>query len=868
MPSKPAPLAIRIRAGNSQRVAREQREELCSGMWRRPAALAVVLLLSSSVSPLSTFSAPLSRPAPQDGGGVQAAKAERQQDHSGEQVDDNTPLQGTVVDADGIPVPNVSVVMSNPQDRLEMTQDFQVRGGWRAEADQFGHFQFRRRSIPGLVVVVDDRGYAEMTVTDLAKTGKIRLEAWAQIKVRVLRGDQPLEGGKIVVRSKRASAIRYEQGFGIERTSDSSGIAAFNRVIPGRVSVGLLIERKTQRGKITSRERFKEIEAEPGETKWAVLGGTGQPVSGRLTVMGKAPVAHSWETNDWLYISGERGSPAQPGRYFVGLIQADGSFRVDDIPSGKYVLQVHLTAESEEGTGERLGTIRTTFEVQGDEPVDLGVIEGAWDPLLSVGDPMPRFVIAGIDDKPIRSEDLRGQIVLMQFWARWSKSSLQQIDALASLPRALGADKRLRVLVLSLDPTFEEAAMEAQKHAWPWTIGYAGRTFDCMVPKRFDLKTVTDKFVFDVDGMLLYRGDDLQQIEELITKRLATLPTIVPIADVSPGVQAVPVDDSFRTGRMPAVAMAMSNINYAGGKPTLTGPGLVLWTNRGREIRSLGGIGTSGWFTGPRRITFDTGRRRTYFCDTANNRLLALDKNGRQLFVTPIDYLHAAAVDQKTGDIWCMACGLLNDGELLVLGPEGCEKTRFPSAAFDLAFSRADDAFWLAGKSIVKMTRDGRVVRGKSLGVDAFSFGSIAVDEVQGGAWVLELQSDHLPGSGPRVWRVTSEAVATVAHEFRPEVSVRSLAIALNKLWVATWAPDPDADNPDRPYSGKVSRFNLQGDLEAELDLEATNIAASADGDDLWICAEGKLQRIDVAGKVLQTIEMPQGVTRGQLLVY
>jgi hypothetical protein len=48
--------------------------------------------------------------------------------------------------------------------------------------------------------------------------------------------------------------------------------------------------------------------------------------------------------------------------------------------------------------------------------------------------------------------------------------------------------------------------------------------------------------------------------------------------------------------------MAANNLDYRRDPgPSVKGPGLLLWSNEGKAIRNLEGVGTWGWLSGPHR---------------------------------------------------------------------------------------------------------------------------------------------------------------------------------------------------------------------------------------------------------------------------
>lgn len=71
---------------------------------------------------------------------------------------------------------------------------------------------------------------------------------------------------------------------------------------------------------------------------------------------------------------------------------------------------------------------------------------------LEIGDPAPVFELRGLDGATVKSSDLAGTVVLLDFWATWCKycrRSLPHVQEIAQRPEV--AAGRLRVFAVSVD---------------------------------------------------------------------------------------------------------------------------------------------------------------------------------------------------------------------------------------------------------------------------------------------------------------------------------------------------------------------------------------------------------------------------------
>src|SRR5207249_954379 len=115
----------------------------------------------------------------------------------------------------------------------------------------------------------------------------------------------------------------------------------------------------------------------------------------------------------------------QNKRYCLNFAQ-DGTFRIEDVPGGKYRLRIDLR-EGREGpmrfSTPPIASLNKEFEIpdspggRTDEPSDLGKIEMQARKILSVGKLAPDFEVKTVDDKTVKLSDFAGKYVLLDFWA-------------------------------------------------------------------------------------------------------------------------------------------------------------------------------------------------------------------------------------------------------------------------------------------------------------------------------------------------------------------------------------------------------------------------------------------------------------------
>jgi peroxiredoxin len=161
-------------------------------------------------------------------------------------------------------------------------------------------------------------------------------------------------------------------------------------------------------------------------------------------------------------------------------------------------------------------------------PFVWGFVLGALLPLSSMaavpsllGKEAPDFVLKSSDGRNLRLSEFRGQVVLINFWARWAGDSRQEMPALERINTTYG-HSGLVVLGVSVD----EDSRRAHEFAESLKVEYP-ILFDTTlhVGRDYLLEKMPMTILVDRSGVVRYssvgfkRGDDrayLDQIRELL----------------------------------------------------------------------------------------------------------------------------------------------------------------------------------------------------------------------------------------------------------------------------------------------------------------------------------------------------------------
>jgi beta-lactamase regulating signal transducer with metallopeptidase domain/thiol-disulfide isomerase/thioredoxin len=437
---------------------------------------------------------------------------------------------GVVVLPDGRPARRAEVVLAREMGGYLMQAGYFDRRGNlpRTTTDAEGRFTFSPPDDKCVLIAASGAGYATASPDELAKSDKMVLQPWGKIEGELRIGGQPGANQEVEFQPDafQRGGRWYLFTYGYTTSTDGRGRFTFDRVVPGRGTAWRLVPITDGRRGNPGRSWPEPVEVRPGQTARVQVGGKGRAVIGRFILEGKPDTPVDWTKNVPVEI---QDSPLT--RLAYANLDKDGEFRVDDLPPGRYVLQLRVSTsyvpqgpgvETEIGWMQRELVVPDAPAGQADQPLDLGAITVK--PFPKAGDQAADFNIQRLAGKgkgdQLKLSDEQGKLVLIDFWATWCGPCLAELPALKDIHKTFGGDPRFRLISLSIDQTAEPVLRVIRENGLTWTHGFAAGGFGADVMVSYGVRAIPSTFLIAPDGRILARDLRGAALKEAIAKAL------------------------------------------------------------------------------------------------------------------------------------------------------------------------------------------------------------------------------------------------------------------------------------------------------------------------------------------------------------
>jgi beta-lactamase regulating signal transducer with metallopeptidase domain/thiol-disulfide isomerase/thioredoxin/protocatechuate 3,4-dioxygenase beta subunit len=457
-------------------------------------------------------------------------------------------ISGTVIDAEGRPVAGAQVALRSPASRLFILGGPTFSGppnpGIRL-TDAQGRFQLTTDPAQQGIIAIHDEGFAELVANSFSSNITLKLQPWGRIEGTVWEYDHPVTNQEITATGVDPARLQFSPRIYFQTNTDVQGRFAFDLVPPGKYYLNRMIPI----GSGASSGPHEVIEVQPGETASVKVGGVGRPIVGQMKITNPyLPIDWSGGRN---YFYAQSISPRPPTNFttreqieawqnqpeiqkaraairnYPMKMDADGSFRMDEVTPGKYEMQIEILDPRDPNAmaySKYIARATKAFEVpQSDarEPLDIGVFEISLKPDLKTGQTgAPEFEATDMAGKSFKLSDYRGKYALLDFWATWCGPCIGEIPYLKQAHEKFKDRGDFAMISLSLDKTINEPREFLKKNDLPWVQGYLGDWSETKVAGQYGVEGIPALFLVSPDGKIIESELEGSSIISRIEKHL------------------------------------------------------------------------------------------------------------------------------------------------------------------------------------------------------------------------------------------------------------------------------------------------------------------------------------------------------------
>jgi cytochrome c biogenesis protein CcmG/thiol:disulfide interchange protein DsbE len=117
----------------------------------------------------------------------------------------------------------------------------------------------------------------------------------------------------------------------------------------------------------------------------------------------------------------------------------------------------------------------------------------------TIGSEAADFDLSGVNNNTMKLSDMRGSVVLVNFWATWCTSCVEEMPALERLAEVLSANPHFKIVTILFRDDLERASQYLKQNGYTFPV-YVNP--DGNAPGLFGITGVPETFIIDKKGVL------------------------------------------------------------------------------------------------------------------------------------------------------------------------------------------------------------------------------------------------------------------------------------------------------------------------------------------------------------------------------
>ncbi len=236
---------------------------------------------------------------------------------------------------------------------------------------------------------------------------------------------------------------------------------------------------------------------------------------GYVFLVGGAPHTGSWQGHEIVVVDGD----------LDGVFGTKGDFFGIDL-DGDGVIYAELDGHEHFGLWEPFTLGAESFKVAGIRA------DGKWIrvektdyvppkvPLIP-GAPAPNFSFRDfLTGQTIALSELRGKVVLLDFWATWCPPCMASLPKLVEVYREFHP-RGFEIVGVSLDESKSDLRQVLTSYAITWSVAFEGKRWDNAIASLYRVYQIPTTYLLDKNGVIRFRNVEGEALREAIRELLA-----------------------------------------------------------------------------------------------------------------------------------------------------------------------------------------------------------------------------------------------------------------------------------------------------------------------------------------------------------
>jgi len=136
-----------------------------------------------------------------------------------------------------------------------------------------------------------------------------------------------------------------------------------------------------------------------------------------------------------------------------------------------------------------------------------------------IGKSMMNFELPNQKNVIVKTNQFRGSVLLIDFWASWCAPCRKQIPEIKKLYEKY-KNKNLKILTISLDKSQEKWISALEKENMPWDNVIDNREFLSPITREYEIFSIPSSYLIDDKGIIIANDLTILELDEYLNKNL------------------------------------------------------------------------------------------------------------------------------------------------------------------------------------------------------------------------------------------------------------------------------------------------------------------------------------------------------------